>query len=214
MGESIALNPMVYRQKPKSRFSHWQPSAHVGTDDIYWLALLAHLISLIENGAKRTVLRADGQIIKYSIAGDDCQGFYSSVAKLADGDELKAIFATRPGAVQDEEPFVQVTVLGGKKLPARHVDLIFYHREALTVEERTLKAPDGSTSEVSADWQLVSINARATEEEEPPTPKAMARNMACALGLPEGVGGTPREYSAEDFMRAINYWSGRALVEG
>ncbi|MBX9938981.1 MAG: DUF3228 family protein [Candidatus Obscuribacterales bacterium] len=212
--KSIALNPMVYRQKPSSRFSHWQPTANQCDGDDYWPALLDHLNSLIENGAKRTVLRPDGLIVKYSITGDDCQGFFSAVAELAPGDELKAVFATRAGAVKDEEPFVQVTVIGGKKLPARHVDLIFYHRDALTVEERTLRSADGSTSEVSADWQLVSMNARATEADEPPTPKAMARNMACALGLPEGIGGTARSYTAEEFMYAINYWSRRALVEG
>ena len=56
--------------------------------------------------------------------------------------------------------------------------------------------------------------ATATRGAEPPTPMAMARNMANGLGLPEGIGGTARTYSAEEFMRAILYWSKRTMCAG
>ena len=108
---------------------------------------------------------------------------------------LKATFEARRDG---ENACVQVIVLGGEKLPAQLVDIVVYRRDVLL--------EDGSDAvSTGADWEIVSINARPTEEPEPLTPMAMARNM---LDLP---GGTKAEYSAEEFAHAIVYWSRRAM---
>jgi hypothetical protein len=88
----------------------------------------------------------------------------------------------------------------------------------MTEEELTYTTGDGTpqatTVRQTGEWQVVSINARDTAEPEPPTPMAMARNMAAALGLPEGVGGSARTYTAEQFVEATLYWSRRTMSEG
>lgn len=206
--QSFALNPMVRRQTRTSRFSHYQHLA-AGTDRCD-MAGLEHLVSsFMATDPDREVLRADGLVIKVSLPANLVTGFFSGVIAVDETSVVSATFARRPGAVQGEAPYLQLSAVG-KKLAARHVDLIFYHADALEESEKT--NPDGSV--VQATWQLISLNARATKEVEPATPMAMARNMAAGLGLPEGVGGTARTYSAEEFMRAILYWSDKAMATG
>jgi hypothetical protein len=206
MTKLFALNPMVRRQTRSSRFSHYQHLGNCG-DHCDMAGLTQFVDNFMGTNPAREVLRADGQIIKVSLPTELTAGFYSGVIALDENSEVQATFARRAGAVGGEAPCLQVSARG-KKLPARHVDLIFYHADALTIKEKT--AADGTV--VDATWQLISINARATEEEEPATPMAMARNMAAGLGLNEGIGGTARTYSAEDFMRSILYWSNRAMA--
>lgn len=120
-------------------------------------------------------------------------GFFSGVVEITPETKLRATFtARRP----DEDPFVSVEALAGEKLPAEHVEVVIYHRDVLI--------EGGDKPSTDAEWEIVSINARPTPEPEPMTPMAMARNF---LELP---GGTKADYSAEDFARAILYWSCRA----
>lgn len=117
--------------------------------------------------------------------------FYSGVVLLQPDMELKATFEARR---ENEDPFIQVVAIDGSKLPAKYVDICLYSRKALA----------GNTS-TDCDFEVVSINASPVEGEEPPTPMAMARNF---LNLP---GGSPAEYTAEEFAEAIIYWSRRAM---
>lgn len=124
------------------------------------------------------------------------EGFFSGVTKLSEGVELKAEFSARR---KGEEPYVRITAVGGEKLPASAVQIILYSREALGED----------SSDPEADWEIVSINASASArdgEPEPPTPVAMARNL---LGM---AGGTKRDYTAEEFARAIIFWSQHAMI--
>jgi len=116
--------------------------------------------------------------------------FFSGVVEVTEETELTAKFEARR---KGEDAYIQVTAKG-VKLPAKNVDIILYSHNELD--------EDASTD---AEWEIVSINARPTEEPEPPTPVAMARNM---LELP---GGTKAEYTAEEFARSIIYWSTRAM---
>lgn len=120
-------------------------------------------------------------------------GFFSGVVKVTSTTNLRATFEAR---CEGEQPFVQVVATGADKLPAAVVELVLYHHTALTPDERTTED----------EWELVSINARPTAECEPLTPMAMARNF---LGLP---GGTKAEYTAEEFAKAIEYWSKRVMA--
>lgn len=119
--------------------------------------------------------------------------FYSGVVQVAPDTQLRAEFKARR---EGEEPYIQVFAVNAadKKGPAKVVEIVCYSKDVLGTE-----ATEG------AEWEIVSVNARETEDEEPPTPLAMARNM---LGLP---GGTQATYTAEQFARAITYWSNRVM---
>jgi hypothetical protein len=119
-------------------------------------------------------------------------GFLSGVVEIDKDTELSASFVARR---KGEDPFIDVRAVG-VALPAKAVDVVVYRHDVLT------KDGDNSTD---AAWEIVSVNARPTEEEEPQGPVSMARNH---LGL---TGGTKHEYTADEFAKAIVYWSRRAL---
>ena len=196
--ETIALNPMVLRQTAESRFSHFD-----GGWEEMWQAIAER-----SSEQAADLLRADGKILKLDLGAELSRRFFSGVTEIGPQTPLNVTFAQRPGAVADEAPYVQVTA-GGTKARAGHAVAILYHRDALTIEERTRS--DTGTS-VDGDWQIVSVNASPGDKPEPPTPMAMARNMAKHLGLPQGIGGTARVYTAEEFMEAILFWSRHAMT--
>jgi hypothetical protein len=171
----IVVNPFAKRQTPNSKYSHFDGS---------W----DELIELVQdhfNGSEKGVVAVDVPAEK----------FFSGVTKLGEDSVLKAEFAARR---KGEEPYVQITAIGGAKVPASSVQIIIYSHKAL--------ADDASGD---ADWEIVSINASSTirdGEAEPPTPVAMARNFL------EMAGGTKREYTADEFARAIIFWSQHAMI--
>jgi len=208
---SVALNPMVRRQTARSKFSHYEPAAGEAFGE------LEKLIAgcLAADDAAVTVLRSDGLIIKLRLPEHLCQGrFYTSIVKLQVGMDVRSVVAVRPGGLPGEQPYLQSVVVGAKKTPSLWVDVILYHRDALTLQERSWK-PDGLTEvTVDADWQVISVNAHITAADEPPTPQAMARNHANRLGRPEGVGGTPRQYTDDEYMESQLFWGAHAMVSG
>lgn len=202
----FACNPLVYRQTAASRFSYFAGS---------WDELVAiterHFHTAVDVDGEEEGLRK-----KVTITGADCAGFFSGVAVVDENTVLEASCRKR---LPDELPYIQHLAVNGKKEPALCVDIILYHRDRLTLEERTFPSPrigfiTTLPEVVEADWQIISVNCRATEEKEPLTPQAMARNDAARLGLPEGAGGTPATYTAEQYRRSIQYWSNRAMVKG
>ena len=205
--KSVELNNFVYRQTPESRFSHFE-----GT----WEELEALVAqAFAADDAVRVTLRADGKIVKLVLPADKCAGFFSGVVLVDANTKLRSFFAVRDHAVEGERPFIQTLAVGGRKAPARCVEVILYHRDALTLEERTWPATTSYAGQVQdGEWQVVSVNARDTAEAEPPTLQAMARNMAAHLGLPEGKGGTPRAYTPQQFVESILYWSQRTMSGG
>lgn len=94
-----------------------------------------------------------------------------------------------------EDFYIQVTTRE-RKAPAKRVSLIVYSREALGAD----------VSSADADAEIVSINASVTVEPEPMHPFTMARNE---LGM---IGGTPGHYTAEEYARAVVFWSQHAMV--
>jgi hypothetical protein len=179
----IGTNAFVKRQTADSKFSHfegsWEELEHL-VEEYFGVALPGY---------------RDG----VCLVPVPPEGFYSGVVELTVDTPLKATFEARHAP---EDAFVQVVALGGEKLPARAVNIVLYRHDVLAADgDATLDADGGHAYE----WEIISINARPTEEEEPPTPMAMARNF---LGLP---GGTKAEYTTEEFARAIVYWSRRAM---
>lgn len=120
------------------------------------------------------------------------EGFYCGVVVVDEDTPLVTKFEARR---EDEDPFLQTLALVPKP-PAKVVQVVLYHHSIL--------GKDGNGLD---EWEVVSINARASEEPETPSPVAMARNY---LELP---GGTKTEYTAEQFAKAIICWSRRANVK-
>lgn len=174
----VGASTFVKRQKPQSKYSHYEGS---------W----EELENLVEdNFDKQQPGYRDGVVL----VPVDPKGFWASTIQVTPSTALKATF----GARQDGElPFVSVTAINGVKMPAKAVDVILYRRDVL------METHEASNS---TPWEIISVNARATDEEEPMHPLTMARNM---LQLP---GGTKGEYTAEQFAKSIAYWSDKVLA--
>lgn len=120
-------------------------------------------------------------------------GFFCGVVEVTPDTELVASFGARR---EGEAPFISVKARG-EKLPAHACQAVIYRRDVL--QEGGDEGPEG------AEWEIISLNARPTLAPEPMTPMSMARNLL------EMEGGTEAEYTAEDFAKAIVYWSTRAM---
>jgi hypothetical protein len=172
---TVAMNQLARRQTVESKYSHFGGSE-------------AELLRLVEENLENATPGYRDGVILVSVPSE---GFFSGVVEVTEEMRLIATFASRR---RGEEPYIAVEAIGAPKLPARHVELVLYLHDVL-----------GEDASSEAEWELVSINARPTEGEEPLKPMAMARNF---LELP---GGTKAEYTAEEFARSIQYWSTRAM---
>lgn len=175
---SVRVSDFVKRQTRESKHSHYEGSF----DE------LAKLVA--ENLDKAKPGYRDGVIL----VPVPPEKFFSGVIEVNFDTILVAHFEARR---EGERPYINVTALG-EKSPAQFVDIVLYRHDVL------MEKNEASTD---ADWEIISINARTTPEEQPITPMAMARNM---LELPGGTKGT---YTAEEFAKSIIYWSDKALKE-
>lgn len=109
-----------------------------------------------------------------------------------------------------EEPFIKTVATGRlveqgddawiedlKPDPVISAKVVLYSKEALS-ENKEHRSTD-------CDWEIVALLV-SSDPEEPMHPLTMARNF---LELP---GGTKSVYSAEQFAKAIVYWSRRCSV--
>lgn len=176
----VGVNAFIRRQTPESKFSHF-----AGT----W----EELVALVE---QRFHFSKPGYRDGVILVPVPPIGFYTDVVEVTPETKLHATFEARANG---EVPFIQVVAVGGEKLPALAVEIVVYRHNVL--------AEDGDAS-TDCEWEIISINARPTEDPEPLTPMAMARNF-----LEQYLGGTKATYTAEEFAEAIVYWSTRAMRE-
>lgn len=101
---------------------------------------------------------------------------------------------------EGEEPFLK-TVANGPTVKANYAKIVLYSADEL--KKDTL---DGKTYDSPYEWKIVCIIASDTDD-EPMLPLAMARNQL------EKAGGNPRQYSGEEYAKAIYYWSQRVSVK-
>jgi hypothetical protein len=121
--------------------------------------------------------------------------FRSAIVDLDESSKLTANYAPRrPG----EAPFIRLSAKG-KKQPAKHASVVLYRKDVLE---------ENNERETDADWEIVCIKARTSDEEEPMDPYTMARNF---LHL---AGGTKGDFSAEDFAKSIVYWNNHCMTTG
>lgn len=124
------------------------------------------------------------------------EGIFSSTVRITDENRhlLRTVFEARR---EGEEPF-RKTVIDAPKTPAKFVDVVLYRNDVL--------AEGNENTDPTADWEVISVNARLTEEPEPMTPMTMARNFLVLTG------GTKGEYTAEQFAKSIVFWSQHSMA--
>lgn len=154
------------------------------------------LKKLVEaNWQHRKQAPSNSQVFLIPVPQNELHRFYSKTIDVNENTPLTAKFAPRR---EGEDPYIQIETPDLKKQPAQSAEIVVYSHQALADDEKDFSSD-------KADYYIVAINAYPTSEPEPMAPMTMARNF---LGLP---GGTKPEkpYSAEEFARAIIYWSKR-----
>jgi len=132
----IGCNPMVLRQTPSSRFSHFSGS---------WGELL-RLVN--EHFYEATSANDEGTIVKVVLPSE---GFFTSIVEVDPQTQLAASFGVRPRASEDEAPFIQVVATTGAKVPAKYVEVIMYDSAVLKDDE--CQHEDGRVED--SKWQIV-----------------------------------------------------------
>jgi hypothetical protein len=127
--------------------------------------------------------------------------FYTSIVQLKSGDKLAGEYKPRH---EGEEPRKSMGVVGGKKMPAKSVEIVCYRADVLD--------EDGDR-ETPADWEIVSINASPFEEGvEVPMP--VGTLLANHFHLD---GGTETNMTPEQLVNALHksvlFWKDKTRIE-
>lgn len=177
--KKVACGEFVKRQTPESGYSHFK-------EDWHWLEELVTarlgISRYVHPGYKDGVVLVDMPE----------EFFCSAVVELTDKSKLTANYAPRR---EGEAPFIRVSAKA-KKQPAKHASVVLYRHDVLA---------ENNERETEAEWEIVAIKARTTEEEEPMDPYTMARNF---LHL---EGGTKGDFTAEQFAKSIVYWNNHCM---
>jgi hypothetical protein len=184
--KKVACGEFVKRQTKESGHSHFE-----GT----WEELegMVHT-SMVKPQCVRPGYK-DGVILVDLTSGYEHRKFYSAVVELDETTKLVASWACRR---LDEAAFIRVAAQAKKQL-ATHVTFVCYRADVLA---------ENNERETDAEWEIVAIKARTSEEEEPMDPYTMARNF---LHL---KGGTKGDFTAEQFAQSIVYWNNHVMCTG
>ena len=181
---SIELNDFVKRQTKDSEFSHFE-----GT----WDQLVGRVIRNFE--AERTTPGYRDGVVLVHVEPDD---FFSAVVDLEEGDKVEGEFKRRR---EGEEPRLSYRIVNKGKQPAKAVDVVLYRHDVLAEDN------DNTTD---AEWEIISINARTTAEDQPIEPFTLMHNHFGSDG------GTDTKMSDSDFAAALevsfNYWKNKGMV--
>lgn len=197
---TIKINDFARRQTAASEFTHFAGS----------MERVAELALEHFEDAKGSYHQEDG----VRLVSVPAEGFFCGVVALEEGDKLVGRYEARR---EGEEPRKNLRVLregpkrvvgrrlvsaqGSNKSPCAHVDVVLYRRETLEAEGEPC---------TGADWDVISINGRLTEEEQPIHPDTLIANH---FGFD---GGTPTKMSPEEFEAALKvstlYWKDKALL--
>lgn len=172
---------LAKRQTPESRFSHFE-----GTEQELMELVFDNFFSGAEGYREGVWL--------VTVPPDR---FKSGVVRLEEGDVLQGSFEARR---KGEDPRKVVTTTGRKKLPAKHVEIVLYHRDVLEED------PDYNAV---SDWEVISINASPDTNAVPIPPTALIANH---FGM---SGGTDTKYTPEEFFEALResvmFWHDKAM---
>lgn len=180
---NIAINSFVKRQTSESPYSHY-----AGTEE--------QLLRAIEINFDRAKPGYRDGVILVSVPP---YGFYTGLVTLESGDELTGSYSSRvPGEEPRKHLFVK-RVTG--KMPAKAVDIVLYRHDVLA---------ENNEADTDADWEVVSINARPSLEEQPIEPMTLIYNHF------ELSGGTKTNLSSEEFViklkESVLYWKDKSFI--
>jgi len=168
----IGINNFVKRQTEQSEFTHFSQS---------WEDLVVLVYYQFKNGKYSNGYR-DGVIVVH-IDCKDCPLFKTYTDfPMFEGMKLKAEY--RKIAGREHEPPTVVVIPDEPKKPCKYVDVILYRADVLD--------EDGDRS-TDCDWEIVSINGKASEEEVPMSPMTIVRNWKHLPGGTEMKGKSPEE---------------------
>jgi len=184
--KKVACGEFVKRQTKESGYSHFEGSWEELEDEVeYFMDEVAFGTWRITSGYR------DGVILVQLPP----EWFRSAIVDLNEESTLTANYAPRR---LGEDPFIRVSAKA-KKQVAKHASVVLYRHDVLT---------ENNERETDAEWEIVAIKARVTEEEEPMDPYTMARNF---LHL---KGGTKGDFTAEQFAKSIVYWNNHCMTTG
>lgn len=180
--KKVACGEFVKRQTPESGYSHFEGD----WEQLENLAAV-HLLmdDCVHPGYKDGVVLVDMP----------AQWFRSAIVDLAQDSQLTANYAPRR---EGEDPFIRVSAKANKQV-AKHAQVVLYRHDVLD---------ENNERETDAEWEIVAIKARTSDEEDPMDPMTMARNF---LHLP---GGTKGNFTAEQFAKSIVYWNQHCMSTG
>lgn len=180
------------RQTANSRFSHYEGTVKELIDVIRKATTPPPGKTYADLRIKMIPVR--DRVNGIVIVGVPPEGFWSSVKLIEPSDVLKTVLAARR---EGEDPVLSTVIVGGKKVPAKFVEIVLYARETL-----------GGDAATDADYEIVSINASPYEFEVPMDPTTMARNYL------QKTGGTQQgDYGDQKWADAAWFWSRHANVE-
>jgi len=178
----VGVSQFVGRQTVESRFSHF-----VGSD--------LELIQLVEaNWANQKKGYRDGVIL----VPVPSNNFFSGIVKLKAGDKLAGEYLARQNG---EVPRKSTWVVGGKKMPAKQVDIILYRSDVLA--ENNERSSD-------FEWEIISINANPTNEKVPiPVGALIANHFEMSGGTSTGM--TDSEF-VKQLKESVLWWSDKSMA--
>jgi hypothetical protein len=183
--KKVACGEFVKRQTPESGYSHFD-----GT----WEELEDLTASILESNSSAIKPGYRDGVLLVEFYGSYAR-FQSAIVHLSEDTKLTANYAPRR---LGEAAFIRVSAKANKQR-AKHASVVLYRHDVLA---------ENNERETEAEWEIVCIKARVTEEEEPMDPYTMARNF---LHL---AGGTKGDFSAEDFAKSIVYWNNHCMTTG
>lgn len=183
--KKVACGEFVKRQTPESGYSHFEGSWEELEEWAARRLRRPEWADAIHPGYRDGVILVDMPE----------QHFYSAIVKLDEESKLTANYSPRRVG---EAPFIRVSAKA-KKQRAKFAQVVLYRHDVLA---------ENNERETDAEWEIVCIKARVTEEEEPMDPYTMARNF---LHL---SGGTKGDFTAEQFAKSILYWNNHCMTTG
>jgi hypothetical protein len=180
----IACGEFVKRQTPESGYSHFEGTWEE-LEELAEKEFGSYLGTNLKPGYRDGVVLMD-------LPADR---FRSAIVELDKESKLTANYAPRR---LGEDAFIRISAKA-KKQSAKHASVVLYRHDVLA---------ENNERETEAEWEIVAIKARVTEEEEPMDPYTMARNF---LHL---KGGTKGDFTSQQFAESILYWNNHCMTTG
>lgn len=172
----------------KNRHTPTSPRSHFGGTE-------EELIKLVQDNFAKAKPGYRAGVILVPVPPEN---FFSAVIELHEGDSFSGKFVPRRAG---EEPRKEIYVTNRSKSPAKIVNIVLYRHDVLK---------ENNEQESNAEWEIVSINAAITEEEEPIAVMTLLHNHF------ESNGGTKTNLSDSDFVAMLKksfvYWKNKSQI--